>query len=110
MTVFLGEKGDEKEQGGSRENLLWCIGRVNIQPPADVCLIGTWGLAELGYLHGKFSSKLQACTGAFPLEVAYFAHLFSSRAQIFIKCGSDGSLTSSLGMSNADNKRLTDAF
>lgn len=35
--------------------LLWC---VNIWPPANVHLIGTWGLAELGYLRGKFSSKL----------------------------------------------------
>jgi len=33
---------------------------VNIWLPADVHLMGTWGLAELGYLHGKFSSKLQA--------------------------------------------------
>lgn len=99
----MGEKGEgeEKEQGGSREKQLWCVGRVNVWPPADVCLMGTRGLAELGYLHGKFCSKLQACTGALPLEGAYFAPLFSSRAQIFIKRGIDVSDTLTV---------LTDAF
>lgn len=33
-------EGEEKEQGGSMAKLLWC---VNIWPPANVHLIGTWG-------------------------------------------------------------------
>lgn len=85
--LSVGEKGkgEEKDQGGSMAELPWCVGRVNIWPPADVHLMGTWELAELGHLHGKSSSKVQACTAAFPSEGAWFAPLFSSRARIFIK-------------------------
>lgn len=46
-------KQSREAVGGRTAKLLQCVGRVNILPPADVCVMGTWGLAELGYLHGK---------------------------------------------------------
>lgn len=81
----MGEKGEgeEKEQGGSREKQLWCVGRVNIWPPADVCLMGTGDWLSWGICMGNSAANCKHVLEPFPwrgpiLHLSFLlGHIFS---------------------------------